>query len=77
MTNQLDIEIATKTHDRAALALKVACKQYRENSASVLASVYESDMDEAFAAYEVAADDLREIRDGYRHTFPHPAAFAR
>lgn len=33
-------------------------------------------MDEAFAALETAADDLREIRDGYRHTYPHPVAMA-
>ena len=31
-------------------------------------------LDAAMELLDTAADDLREVRDGYRHTYPHPAA---
>lgn len=70
------IAIATDAFDKASKALAVAAKRVREHGAGPLADLYADDLDQAFANFELAADDLRETRDGYRHTYPHPAALA-
>jgi hypothetical protein len=66
--------LATEAHAKAARALEVAAKRCREHGAGPLADLYSDDLDVAFAAFEVACDDLREVRDGYRYTYPHPVA---
>lgn len=78
MLNHADslVKLATETYQTAVEALEKACKAYRKNAKGPMAEFYSIRMDEAFAALETAADDLREIRDGYRFTYPHPAALA-
>lgn len=66
--------LATEAHRKAAATLESAAKRCREHGAGPLADLYSDDLDTAFAAFEVACDDLREIRDGYRYTYPHPVA---
>lgn len=70
------VKIATDKYEQAAADLQKACKRYRKNAHSALAGIYAEEMDEAFKALEKASDDLREVRDGYRYTYPHPAALA-
>jgi hypothetical protein len=76
------IAIAVDAHAKAAKALEAAAKRVREHGAGPLADIYAMDLadiyamdlDEAFACFELACDDLRETRDGYRYTYPHPVA---
>lgn len=70
------IAIATSAYETAARNLELAAKRCKESAGGPLEDLYSLELDEAFAAYELAADDLRETRDGYRHTYPHPAALA-
>jgi hypothetical protein len=70
------ISLAQSAYADAAHKLEVCAKRVCEHGNGPLADLYSDDLDSAFAAFEVAADDLREIRDGYRHTYPHPAAAA-
>jgi len=70
------VKLAAEAYDLAVDNLKAACKAYRKNANGPMAEFYSIRLDEAMAAHEAAADDLREIRDGYRHTYPHPAALA-
>lgn len=78
MLNHADslVKLATEAYQNAVEQLEKSCKAYRKHANGPMAEFYSIRMDEAFAALEVAADDLREIRDGYRHTYPHPAAQA-
>ena len=78
MLNHTDTlkKLAIEKYEAAAAALVEACKAYRKNANGPMADFYEIRMDEAQLAYEQAADDKREICDGYRHTYPHPAALA-
>lgn len=73
-TDDVLVNLAIEARDNAAKALEAACKRVRENTCAALDDLYTSQMDEAFEAFEVACDDLREVRDGYRHTYPHPVA---
>ena len=77
-TNPALINAATDAYNAAATKLeKSAARLKREIKRNgPMVGVYEIDMDQAFAAFDTAADDLSEIRDGYRHTYPHPAALA-
>lgn len=68
------VKLAIEARDRAATALEAACKRVRENTCPALDDLYSDAMDQAFADFETACDDLRETRDGYRHTYPHPVA---
>jgi hypothetical protein len=68
------VKIATEARDAAALKLEACCKRVRENTCAAFDDLYSDEMDHAFEAFEVACDDLREVRDGYRHTYPHPVA---
>jgi len=70
------IAIATAAYEAAAKRLELAAKRVKEHGAGPMADLYSDDLDDAFQAFELAADDLRETRDGYRHTYPHPAALA-
>lgn len=78
MLNHADaiVKLATEAYETAVENLEKACKAYRKHANSSMAEFYSIRMDEAFAALETAADDLRETRDGYRHTYPHPVAMA-
>jgi hypothetical protein len=71
------VKMASERYEQAAADLEKACKAYRKHANSAMADFYSIRMDEAFTALEIAADDLREIRDGYRYTYPHPAALAK
>lgn len=73
-TDDVLIKIAIEARDTAARNLEAACKRVRENKCAALDDLYTSQMDDAFAAFELACDDLRETRDGYRYTYPHPVA---
>jgi hypothetical protein len=68
------VAVATDARDKAAKHLEACAKRVREHGAGPLADLYSDDLDSAFAAFEVACDDLREVRDGYRYTYPHPVA---
>ena len=76
MLNHADaiVKLATEKYESAVEALEKACKTYRKHASGPMAEIYSQRMDDAFEALERAADDLREIRDGYRHTYPHPVA---
>jgi hypothetical protein len=75
-TTNTMIKLAQEAHDRAARALELAAKKVREHGSGPMADLYSDELDRAMEAYEQAADDLRETRDGYRHTYPHPVALA-
>lgn len=70
------VKLAIEARDIAARELEAACKRVRENTCAAFDDLYSDAMDVAFANFETACDDLRETRDGYRHTYPHPAALA-
>lgn len=70
------VKLATELRDTAARKLEAACKRVRDNKCAAFDDLYTEQMWDAFAAFGEAQDDLREIRDGYRHTYPHPAALA-
>lgn len=70
------VSIAVAAHKAAAAHLEAMCKRVRENTCAALDEIYEEDMWEAMRLFELACDDLRETRDGYRFTYPHPAALA-
>ena len=72
------VRIATEAYANAARKLEECAKRLKDESRrnGPLVDLYEMDLDHAFACFELAADDLRETRDGYRHTYPHPAALA-
>jgi hypothetical protein len=70
------ISLAVIAHGAAARKLEDCARRVREHGNGPLADIYGDDLDAAFAAFEVACDDLREVRDGYRYTYPHPAAAA-
>jgi len=70
------VAIAVEAHRVAAANLEAAAKRCREHGAGPLADLYSDDLDTAFACFELACDDLRETRDGYRYTYPHPVALA-
>jgi len=70
------VKMASERYEQAAADLEKACKAYRKHASGPMADFYDLRMEEAFTALEIAADDLREIRDGYRHTYPHPVAMA-
>jgi len=74
--NDVLVKIAIEARDAAARNLEAACKRVRENTCAAFDDLYSDEMDQAFQAFELACDDLRETRDGYRHTFPHPVAMA-
>jgi hypothetical protein len=76
VTSDALISIAVEAHAKAAAHLEACAKRVREHGAGPLADLYSDDLDRAFEAFELACDDLRETRDGYRFTFPHPAALA-
>lgn len=71
------ITIAVQAHATAAKNLEGAARRVREHGAGPLAEIYEMEMEHAFECFELACDDLRETRDGYRHTYPHPVAMQR
>jgi hypothetical protein len=68
------VKLAIEARDNAARKLEAACKRVRENTCAAFDDLYSDEMDRAFADFEVACDDLRETRDGYRYTYPHPVA---
>lgn len=69
------LEIARAKRDAALEAMQECAKRVRKTpDGHPLAEIYEMQLDQAFEEYGIAEDDLREIRDGYRHTYPHPAA---
>jgi hypothetical protein len=68
------VKLAIEARDTAARNLEAACKRVRENTCAAMDDLYSDAMDQAFAAFETACDDLRETRDGYRYTYPHPVA---
>jgi hypothetical protein len=70
------ISIATAAYEAAAKRLEAAARRCKDSVGGPLEDLYTMEMDEAFEAFNLAADDLRETRDGYRHTYPHPAALA-
>lgn len=76
VTSPALIKIATDARDVAAANLEAAAKRVREHGDGPLADLYAMDLDAAFEAFGLACDDLRETRDGYRYTYPHPAALA-
>lgn len=76
VTSEALISIAVEAHAKAAARLEAAAKRVREHGTGPMADVYAMDLDDAFAAFELACDDLRETRDGYRFTYPHPVAMA-
>jgi len=76
VTSEALISIAVDAHAKAAAHLEACAKRVREHGAGPLADIYSDDLDRAFEAFELACDDLRETRDGYRFTFPHPVAMA-
>lgn len=61
--------------DKAARTLAAACKAMRKANGTSGEGEASDAMDAAFAAFEVAEDDLREVEYGFRQTYPHPAAF--
>jgi len=61
--------------DNAARELEAACKAMRKANGTSGEGAASDRMDAAFAAFEVAEDDLREVEYGFRQTYPHPAAF--
>ena len=73
--NDTETRLATLTdaRDAALAALQDAAGRVKSHGNGPLADLYELQLDDAFAAYEKAEDDLREVRDGYRNTYPHPA----
>lgn len=71
------VKLAMEAHQKAAKHLEDCAKRVREHGNGPLDAIYDEDLERAFEAFTVACDDLRETRDGYRYTFPHPAAFAR
>lgn len=76
MLNHTDAKTAAiEAFELAARNMEAACKRVREHGNGP-ADLYEDQMWDAIAAFEKAADDKREICDGYRHTYPHPAALA-
>ena len=68
------IAIAVEAHRVAAANLEAAAKRVKEHGNGPLADLYSDDLDRAFECFELACDDLRETRDGYRYTYPHPVA---
>jgi hypothetical protein len=68
------VSIAVEAHRKAAARLEECARRVREHGVGPLADLYSMDLDDAFAAFELACDDLRETRDGYRYTYPHPVA---
>jgi len=72
--NQSQIDTLTAIRDAAADLLAETAKRYRDNASGPLADVYELEMDAAFEALDLAGRNLREVRDGYRNTYPHPNA---
>jgi len=68
----------TAVRDDAARKLEVCARRLKNEALrnGPLVDLYQMDLDQAFDALDVAQDDLREVRDGYRHTYPHPAALA-
>lgn len=76
VTSPALIKIATDAYETAARNLEVAAKRCRDSVGGPLEDLYTLEMDEAFERFNLAADDLRETRDGYRYTYPHPAALA-
>lgn len=75
-TDKTLIKLAVDKYQDAVENVKVAAKRLRESLGGPMESINEMLLDEAMAAEEQAADDMREIRDGYRYTYPHPAALA-
>lgn len=75
-----DAKVAALTaiRDEAARKLEVCARRLKNEVLrnGPMQDIYQMDMDQAFDALDVAQDDLREVRDGYRHTYPHPAALA-
>lgn len=67
-----EVLAAVVVRDAAADELALAARRLKANLNGPLEDLYENEMNVAFAAFEVACDDLREVRDGYRHTYPHP-----
>jgi len=65
----------TALRDQAARELAVACKAMRKAVDTSGEGEASDRMDAAFVAFGVAEDDLREVEYGFRHTYPHPAAF--
>ena len=72
--NDALVKLATEARDNAARKLEECARRVREHGNGPLSDLYSDDLDNAFAAFEVACDDLRETRDGYRYTYPHPVA---
>jgi len=61
--------------DESARVLATACKAMRKANGTGNEGAASDAMDAAYAAFGVAEDDLREVEYGWRHTYPHPAAF--
>lgn len=79
MLNHTDaMTAAIEAYTAATRKLEECAKRLKDEAKrnGPLQDLYQMDLDEAFAAYEKAADDKREICDGYRNTYPHPAALA-
>ena len=72
--NQAQIDSLTAIRDSAATLLADTAKRFRDNASGPMADIYEMQMDEAFEALDLAGRNLREARDGYRNTYPHPNA---
>ena len=69
------VTAAIKAHSLAAKSLEEAARRVKLNPVGHMAEIYSIQLDQAMEAFEVACDDLREIRDGYRYTVPHAASF--
>lgn len=65
----------TALRDEAARVLAAACKAMRKANGTDGEQEASDRMDAAFEALGMAEDDLREVEYGFRHTYPHPAAF--
>jgi len=70
------VAVALNTYEAACAKLADCAKRLRIEARrnGPLEDLYQMDLDAAMEAHEVAADDLREVRDGYRYTYPHPVA---
>jgi DNA polymerase III gamma/tau subunit len=70
------IALATERYEAACEKMRACAERLRKEVIrnGPMVDLYEMDFEAAWSAHETAADDLREIRDGYRYTYPHPVA---
>lgn len=74
--NDALVKLALEAYEAACVKMRACAERLRVETLrnGPLVDLYEMDFETAWSAHETAADDLRETRDGYRYTYPHPVA---